>query len=111
MRFGASGIGKKLENMFRAGEQHDSSGWGYHDMSDPDDDMANYNSDESNSERNAFTGIPLIDPPRSPKECGTLQGEVEEQGKTKAGEQKKSPVEERIDTVKFMENTSGSKED
>ena len=92
-----------------AREQQDSSGWGYHDISDHDDDMANYNSDESNSERNAFVGIPLIGPSHSPEKHWMLQGGVEEETKKKAGERKKSPVEERIDTVKFMETTAGVK--
>jgi hypothetical protein len=63
MRFGASGVGKNLENKFRAREQQDSCGWGYHDINNHDGDMVNYNSDQSNNECNAFVGIPLIDSP------------------------------------------------
>ena len=62
MRFIASGIGKKLENMLGAGEQQGSSGWGYHDISDHDDDMVNYNSDDSPIERNAFRDLSLLGP-------------------------------------------------
>ena len=71
--------------------------------------MVSYNSDESNSDRNAFVGIPLIGPPQSPEKRWMLQGGVEEETKKKAGERKKSPVEERIETVKFTETNAGVK--
>ena len=62
MRFRAPGIGKTLENIFGAGEQHGSSDWDYHDISDHDEDMVNYNSVDSPVECNAFRGVPLLGP-------------------------------------------------
>ena len=69
--------------------------------------MVNYNSDDSPIEHNAFRDLPLLGPIQSSEKRWMLREGVEDEAKKKFVEQMKSPAEERIETVKFMETTSG----
>ena len=95
--------------MFGSGEQQGSNGWDYHGISDQDDDMVVYNSDDEHVERIAFRDLPVFDPTQSSEKRWMLKRGFEEETKKKVVEQRKSPAEERIETVKFVETTSGVK--